>query len=466
MDLKEYFISQCREASVLLKTESPRVKMLTSPRNNKEVTGVCATFPFDGFKVLISYIETGRAAYAQQTIWVSVSLDCDRTIPFSVYDILALVEPQNFNCYTYTYVDSQELMENCFDELTELLKRITPLLSQLLEDGISKNKLITSQKDCINKYFGDSVFESGEMLGGVADKIIAMMLQNFYEAQIEAAVVGTQSYFYNGNDEKALKKLKKAKHKTLYQENLLKYLENGGTSKNISKTAKTASAQEGILRHGGGVKASLKMIALSLLFTAPVTLLLALIYMALCLIIFRGSAFTVGYIENILLLPFFSFLLGIALALNFTKHREENKKHKSSKTIHTPKAPKAVNEILKYFTIIAESLALIGCLTCVFSSTPFYDSSFRYSQEDFPLSQSICEYSSIKFIGVVEGFYNENQFYEEKYIVIRTVSGQTIDLYNSTWLSCNNLLKNEEFFKEKGIEIKYFETFEDYESYK
>ncbi len=468
MDLKEYFVALCRESAPAMITDAPSIQNLTSPRNKSQIEGVRAVYSYDGFKLLVSYIESGRAAYAQQTIWVSVSLDCDRSIPFSLYDILAFIEPSNFNCYTYTYVDSQELMKKCFLELTEVLKRICPLFSRFLEDGVNKNRLISSQKESINKYFGDSVFESGEMLGGAADKIIAMMLQNFYEAEIEAAVVGTQSYFYNGNEEKALKKLKKSKRKTLYQENLQKHLENGGTSENISKIAKEASAKNGILRHGGGIKATLKIIALSLLFTIPVTVLLAFVYIVLCHILFRGSEFTVGYSENLVILPIFCFLSGIAISLNFIKHREENRKHKNEKSIHTPKAPKAVNEILKYFTIAAESLALIGCLTCVYSSTPFYEESFKYSHEDFPLSQSECMYESIDYIGVIEGFYDDresNKFYDEKYIVVKTKSGQTINLYNSTWLSFDTFMNNKAFFEKKGIEIKNFKTFEEYENY-
>ena len=68
---------------------------------------------------------------------------------------------------------------------------------------------------------------------------------------------------------------------------------------------------------------------------------------------------------------------------------------------------------------------------------------------------------------VIEGFYNKNnKFYEEKYIVVKTKSGQTIDLYNSTWLSANKFTENEDFFAEQGIEIKTFKTFEDYKKQK
>ena len=464
MELTEIFEKLCREASPSMNTSAPSIQKLLSPRSKAQQEGVRAVYTYEGFKVLISYIETGRAAYAQQTIWVSVSLDCDRGIPFSLYDILAFTDPENFNCYTYTYVDSIELMKRCIGEIAEVVSKNAPVLTEILSNGITKNKLIITQKSIIDNYFGDSVFESSEMLGGAGDKIIGMMLQNFYEAEIESAVVGTQSYFYNGNDHKALNKLKKSKHKTLYQENLLRYLENGGTSKGITTTAKEASAVKGILRHGGGVKASFKMIGFSLLFTILSSFAGGLVFTLLYAIFFRDAQFTTGFFENIILLPFFCFPLGIALSLNFVKHREENRRHTDEKSVHSPKSPKAVNEILKYFTVFAETLALIGCLTSVYSSTAFYVDSFKYSQENFPFSQSECMYSSVDYIAVIDGFYDKNsKFYEEKYIIVKTESGQTIDLYNSTWCSARDFIENSSFFVEKGIEIKSFKTFEEYE---
>ncbi len=303
MDLKEFFVTQCRLTAIELKTDGPAIKKLVSQRNKKDDLGVSAVFTFDGFKVMLSYIEQGRSAYAQQTIWVSFSLDCDRSIPFSLYDILAHTDPENFNCYTYAYVDSEQLMTDCFIELTSILKKTVPLLIELLANGITKNRILSSQKDNINRYFGDTVLESAEMIGGAADKILSMMLQNFYEAQIESAVIGAQALFYNGKDEKALKRLKKSKHKTTYEENLLRYLENGGTSSTISKTAREASTEKGALRHGGGVKGAFRLLGLTVLFSIPVIagalLLFALGYM----FIFRDNVFTVGLKENLLIIP-------------------------------------------------------------------------------------------------------------------------------------------------------------------
>jgi hypothetical protein len=435
MDLKDFFATQCRRLAVDLQTFSPSIKKMVPARKKDVVAGVMGILDFDDFKINISYTEQGNYSYAQQTIWVSFTLDCDEGIPYSLYDILAFTDPENFNCYTYTYVDSQKLMEKCFEELKALLKVTVPVLKDLLSNGVTKNKIITTQKENINEYFGDNVLESSEMIGGAADKIIAMMLKNFYESQIEAAIVGTQSFFYNGNHEKALKKLKKTKRKTYYQKNLLAYLENGGKNENVSDVVKEASSKKGIKRQSDGVKGALRMLLYVILFMVPTSLIMAIIYLLLCAMIFRGNIFVAGVTDNLILIPFTSFPLSFCFSLNYIIKKEESKKRKGPNAIHVPKYSATLKSFIKYFTIAAESVALIICVTSVLSCTAFYKDNFTYATSDFPSSQESCKYTAVESINVIEGFsYGDDQFREEKYIVIKTKSGQTIDLYNSTWL--------------------------------
>ena len=383
MELKEYFSTQCRGSAVLLKSGSPAFKTLVSGKNGKNKNGIVATYNFDSFKLDISYIEQGSAAYAQQTIWLSFALDCDPTIPFSVYDILAFAEPTNFNCYTYTFVDSKELMRECFGEINELLISLIPKLTSMLQNGITKNRLITSQRENVNRYFGDNVLESGDMLGGAADKIINMMLKNFFEAQIESAVVGAQSLFFTGKTEKALKKLKKSKYRSQYNENLIKHIENGGKTEEISPAVKNASVEKGVARHGGGVKGALKLLAVSLFFDILVSVVLFGIFYLICTFSFKDSIFITGISENIILIPLFASLVSMALGIHFIKHREKKAKAQGDKTIHSIKFNKATEMFLKYFTIIAECVAILGLLTCVNSTAVFYENSFKYSEEIF-----------------------------------------------------------------------------------
>ena len=461
MKLTEYFASQCRATGVILKTQSPTVKALTSGKNNKTTDGAIATFSFDGFKLQISYIERAKASYAQQILWLSFTLDSDPTLPFSVYDILAYTHPDDFKCYTYAYVDSKELMRNCFGEINELLTKLVPTLTELLKSGVHKNKLITDQRDCLNRYFGDNVLESGDMIGGAADKIINLMIKNFYDAQIETALIGTQAHFYNGKADKALLKLKKSKYRTLYHENLIKYLENGGKPIPLSDTTKAASIKEGANRHDGGAKGALKFLGLTLLFDIPVAFVLCTLFLLLCSIFFKDNLYITGLWENLILLPSLGVMLSSAFALHFMKHRKTKSKKETDTTVYTPSAGKTADTFLKYFTILGETLALLGCLTCVFSTTVFYESSFKYSVEDFPLTQNECQYSAVEYFAVVDGYNNNNKFTEEPYIVAVTKSGEKIDLYNSTYLTADIFKEKTEFLEGRGIELKEFRTIEE-----
>lgn len=460
MELKEYFSTQCRGSAVLLKSGSPAFKTLVSGKNGKNKNGIVATYNFDSFKLDISYIEQGSAAYAQQTIWLSFALDCDPTIPFSVYDILAFAEPTNFNCYTYTFVDSKELMRECFGEINELLISLIPKLTSMLQNGITKNRLITSQRENVNRYFGDNVLESGDMLGGAADKIINMMLKNFFEAQIESAVVGAQSLFFTGKTEKALKKLKKSKYRSQYNENLIKHIENGGKTEDISPAVKNASVEKGVVRHGGGAKGALKLLAVSLFFDILVSVVLFGIFYLICTFSFKNSIFITGISENIILIPLFASLVSMALGIHFIKHREKKAKAQGDKTIHSIKFNKATEMFLKYFTIIAECVAILGLLTCVNSTAVFYENSFKYSEEIFPLSQSEINYSAIDYFALIDGYTVDGKFQKDPHIIAVTKSGEQIDLYNSTFFSAEKFKeKSTEFFEDKGIEFKEIKTF-------
>lgn len=460
MNLQAYFKSQCGNTAKLLNTHTPAIKKIVSGKK-KEPTGVVGTLSFDGFKIDISYYELGKTAYAQQTIWISFVLDSDPTLPFSIYDILATLQAENFNCYTYTYVDSNKLMDECFDEINALLKDLVPQLIAYLQNGTDKNRLIISQRESINSYFGDKVLEQGEMLGGAADNIINMMLRNFHQAQIEAAVIGSQSLFYAGKDAKALKKLKKAKCLTPYQKNLLAHLEKGGTSANITETAKKASSEKGTLRHGGGIAGALKIIGLSLLLSVPVTLILTAIFYICCLIMFKDALFVTGFWENAVLMPPFSSVLCLGLAIRIINKRRETKKIKSPDSVQSPKTPHAVNNLFKYFIIAGETLAVIGVFTSIFSATPFYNDGFGYSETDFPTSHRYCEYKSVEYIAYINGYNSNGKFYESPYIAVKTKSGAVIDLYNSTGLTAKTFKENAGALTEKGIEIKEFDTIED-----
>ena len=174
-------------------------------------------------------------------------------------------------------------------------------------------------------------------------------------------------------------------------------------------------------------------------------------------LISADGIYTFGIAENLIFIPFYAVIPSIAAALNvFVIKKNRNPK------IHTPPLPPRAKNTLKYFTIIAESIALIMLFTCVNSTLVLRNNDFLYSEEDFPLSRISCKYSSVDYVAIVDGYAYNGEFQEDKHIVFVTKSGSVIDLYNSTFFSSEEFRKETEtFLKEKNIEIKEFKTIED-----
>ncbi len=454
MDLKTYFSTLCRQLGVHLRTESPSIKALVSGKNGKNKNGAVARYNFGEYYMDLYYIENAKNGYVQQTIYISFFFDREPSITFSLYDILSVTEPDNFRCYTYSYVDSPELMKDCFREITALLQRIIPLFSKLAENGVEKNRLIEKQKQKINQYFGDNVIEASNLLKESGDKILSMMFYNFFQYQMETFVLGAPAIFFKGKREKALKVLEKAKYRSLYEDNLLSYLKNGGNTIELTETAKKASAEKGASRHGTDAKGSFKILLHSLLLAIPLSALMAGLFLLLTYLTAADSLFIYGIKENLIFIPFFSLLPAVTIALNL-----HLRKRSKNKAVHTPDLPPKAKTILKYFTILAESIALICLFTCVNSTLALRDNDFLYSTEELPLSRTVCEYSSVDYVAIVEGYTYEGKFQEDKHIVFVTESGTVIDTYNSTFFSAEDFQKEaENFLKEKGIEIKQLKT--------
>ena len=454
MDLYNYFSSICRQLAIQLKVDSPSIKNLVSNKKNKNKNGVVARYNFGEFYMDIYYIENLKGGGIQQVIWLSFFFEREPSITFSVYDILSVADPKNFNCYTYSFVDSNELVKSCFDEITVLLQTLIPQLSKISENGVEKNKLIEMQKSKINAYFGDNIIEASQVLKDSADKILSMMFYNFFQYQIDTYLLGAPALFFNGKEEKALNKLKKAKYRSLYEDKLLAHLEKGGKAPELSQAARDASNKKGAARQGTDAKGSLKILLYTLLLTLPITAVMAALFFGLTYLTSTDSVFIYGIKENLIFLPFFSAVPAIALTLNII-----SRKKSKNKSIHTPALPPKAKTILKYFTIIAESLAIIALFTCVNSTLVLRDNDFLYSTEDFPLSRATCQYSTIDYAAFVEGYTYKGEFQEDPHIVFVTKSGITIDLYNSTFYSAEKFKEETEAFLEsKDIPFKHFQV--------
>ncbi len=359
MTLAEIFKTNCR-ASAKLCGFNPTLAFsdLTSGIGGKNKNGVIARLSFSDFFIDLYFIENGPLAYAPNTIWLSVGFESVPFLPFSVYDILAFSEIKNYKSYTYPFIYTTEIMVESFGEINGFFETFIPLMHDITSNGVKKNRLIASQKETMNKFIGDDIFQKEIEMLDASVRIREMLIRNYVEGIISHTVLGGVAEFFKGEHQKAIKKLEKQKNRTLYEENLLNALKTGELKdynaspyrnekyKNYSKVAKKSTYSLGM---GGFFKFFIK----ALLMTPVFFLILGIIYFLLCYIKYNDALFCL----NTDLLSFASLLIaGFSIAeavlFNFPLNSKNLFKKKKAKDVPPVKKP----GIVKYITIFTETI--------------------------------------------------------------------------------------------------------------
>lgn len=465
MTLTEIFKTNCRATSNLL-TEKPSLafKDLVSGLYGKNKNGVIARFSFDEFFIDLYFIENGPLAYAPDTIWINVGFESVDFLPFSVYDILTVAEPENFRCYTYPYLYTEEIMLQAFGEINDLFKRLVPMLREISETGTIKNSLISNQKETINKFVGDDIFKREIEMLDASLKIRDMLIRNFLESVISHVILGGVSDFFNNEHGKAVKKLEKAKYLTAYESRLFNKLKNGELEginaspfrdekyKNYTGVAKKRT-------YSLGTKGFLKFIIPTILTTPIFSVILFFFYLLLCYLKFNDAVFYMNCdLFSLVSLILAGFMIGEIFSFHFS-HKFKNPFKKEPEKKVVPEASKK-SKILKYLTILIETIVVIILFSTVNNTKVFTETKVAFPQNSFSLNQQTISYEHIETVYKARGYYLYDIKYQElPHYILVAKNGEIIDL---TIYSESDTQKFEEMILplliKEGIPLKEIES--------
>lgn len=466
MTLIDVFKTNCRATASLCKN-NPGIsfKDLTSGLGGKNKNGVIARFDFNEFFIDLYFIENGPLAYAPNTIWINVGFESVSFLPFSVYDILAFYSPDNFKCYTYPYLYTSDVMIQSFGEINDLFKTLIPALQDITETGVKKNKLIASQKDAINRFVDDDIFKKEIEMIDASLKIREMLIRNYMESVISHVILGGLSDFYNGNHEKAIKRITTAKFRTQYEDNLLKALMNGelkdfdaspfrdANYKNYTSVAKKRT-------YSLGTKGFLKFIIPTILTTPVFTFILFFFYLFFCYLKFNDALLYMNCdLFSLASLLIAGFMVGEIFSFHFSHKIRNPFKKKKEKTV-VPEI-KRNSKILKYFTILIETIVIIILFSAVSNSKVFTETKVAFPENAFvSLKQQAISYEHLETVYKAKGYYLYDIKYEDMpHYILVAKNGETIDL--AVYAESETKKFEEKILPlliEKGVEFKEIES--------
>ncbi|MBR6552092.1 MAG: hypothetical protein IKT89_04535 [Clostridia bacterium] len=422
-------------------------KDLVSGFSGKNKNGIIARFSFDDFFIDLYFIENGPLAYAPNTIWINVGFESVPYLPFSIYDILTVAEPENFKCYTYPYLYTEDIMIQSFGEINDLFKRLAPKLTEISNTGTQKNNLISNQKETINKFVNDDIFKREIEMMDASLKIRDMLIRNFQESIINHIILGGVSNFFNNEHEKAIKKLEKAKNLTFYESRLFSKLKAGELEgfdaspfrdakfKDYTKIAKKRT-------YSLGKNGTFRFLITSLLLTPIASLVIFLLYLLFSFALFNKSLLFMNCdIYSLITLLISGALVAELISLNFSQKLFgffKKKKDKKDEVVTVKKK----SSFMKISAILTETIVIILLFSAVNNSLAFYENKVSFAEDSaISLRQNSIKYEYIDTVYKADGFYLNDNFFESEHYILVSKNGDRID----TGLYLNN--SNNEFKK-------------------
>ena len=171
--------------------------------NRKMLTEVVGRVDYDNYSVDFVYSITLGSSVAKSVLSLNVRLDREKLIAFSIYDIMYLLDKNDFSCYLFPYISNIDKLVECFDILASLLNKHSARLNEIASDPIQTQNAYNNLKKSIGNALQLNI---DELLSKERGEDLFKLHYGFYYTNFIQRFSGASyNYFLEGNYEKAIK---------------------------------------------------------------------------------------------------------------------------------------------------------------------------------------------------------------------------------------------------------------------
>jgi len=218
-------------------------------RKAKDVQGAAAVFSFTGFQASLIYnTAIGKArSVLECRIAFGHGEATAAKIDFSLYDLLYLLDENDFNCYIFPYIESPQRMSFCVQVLFDALSGYKERLSGLALDSALANRAMNQKKRELQRFFKTDIFEGN---GQGTPLLIDWQLAAYREWYVSRFCAKWYADFAVGRYDTALKRFAKYDNKSFYEQRLFRFMKTlsaGATFQAVSAQSNTFLYAEPVL---------------------------------------------------------------------------------------------------------------------------------------------------------------------------------------------------------------------------
>jgi len=400
---------------------------------------ISARMYFNQFNIDFAYIVKGLAVGPRSTlecrIWLNKS---EKLLYFTPYDLMFMLDPGNFKCYFYTFIESAEKMGLCFNNLAADVKELLPKIAEIAGDPQKVQQAYNSLKANITNHLGKNIFEPDSQLDPETNELVLKSnLQYYYQWVRLRFASKCYSDFLSGDYRKAIRKYSRYKKRLDYEDRLLQFMKSiPDGQKYQAVIPELNTIKQGLKEQTRISEAFIIYISwiVNTIFLFP--LFLGLYYLLLY-ISTRGALYSTGielYNSMLVLLPtiitsivpsYFSrkLLYRIFFRKNYRKKLEYD-------ALFNGKSEAKLMKVFAYIIFLA-SLTVTALLAS--TGISFYSNRFVDKSNFFDIKGTSYSYDSLDSVWLIKGRYNGfNEWLDNPSYVLVLKDGKTIDLYDFT----------------------------------
>ena len=351
----------------------------------------------------IEYVYTAMAGMSFYSVF-NFRIIFDRSMPYikySPYDLMFKMDPDDFFCYTYAFIESPERMTQIIKSLEPRLYGMLKKLEKLCKSKADMSDIFDKFSDSVNAYYGKDVFRAAD----ADDEDFEQYMSAYYMSDDAFYTSKPYAQYLHGDYNAAYNGMRRMRNKSYYQIRLMTFMATlDGKYYAVAKDcASTADAV-----YAGRAQVT-RFIVSVLLMIIPSFLLLVGIHYLSSLIIYRGALWSdAWFILNSLsyltsaFLPAFAFApytKGITLMF-FGKKRREYLCALDKITF-----AKRQNGCLFIILCVVAAMIVFNVILMTNSYAAFYDDGVRMPSETLFASDNYT-YSDVEKLVMAEGQYS------------------------------------------------------------
>ena len=379
---------------------------------------------------------------------------------FSIYDLLKIIDKDNFKCYTLYNVNSKERLNDCFKYLVDELEKVTEKIINLTTNDIRLNGLFREKCYELQTFFGPFIFNPNEIRN-----LPKYSLEYFYCTRFNKFNDKAYNYYLDGKYSKAVALYKKRIRMNEYEFALLDHMRSYSNMQSYKTGKQIYEALPENLRYKNEVtkvKSKGKPIY-SLVFPVSFlgfTVIYALLFRFFRYISYRGSYFLISdSLSNRLTM----LIPALFTALTVSTYIKQNLliKDDALPIELRNKLGKLMDiETIKKHRRRSVTTMLIVSIICIAlganNSVAFYDIGFKDSTTHLTLKNDFYLYSEIDTVYIIDND-EKNPDYNDK-IIIKLKKDEKLRFTDYNKMTNKEIEKLKEICKDNDVKVETIDS--------